>query len=103
MDINKRINELKQDFKSNAILRAEWDSIRDSEAYRKISELVFLESAASLSKVGAAEHDIVAARRLFKHQSVQEVFQALNQVHIPELESVPIPPAWDHISTNEAE
>ena len=95
MDINKRISELKQEFKSNANLRYEWDTIRNSEAYRKISELVFLESAASLSKVGAAEHDIVAARRLFKHQSVQEVFQALNQVHIPDPEPVPIPPGWD--------
>jgi hypothetical protein len=103
MDINKRITELKQEFKSNANLRYEWDTIRNSEAYRKISELVFLESAASLSKVGAAEHDIVAARRLFKHQSVQEVFQALNQVHIPEPESVPIPPAWEHINVDEAQ
>ena len=98
MDIKKRIAELKQDFKSNAILRHEWDTIRHSVAYNKISELVFLTSCDALSKVSSAQHDIVAARELFKHQAVQEVFRALNEVHIPEPEKTPIPAAWEHIT-----
>ena len=98
MDVKKRIAELKLDFKSNAILRAEWDSIRNSVAYRKISELVFLESCDALSKVSSAQHDIVAARELFMHQAVQKVFRALNEVHIPEPEQTPIPAAWEHIT-----
>ena len=98
MDIKKRIAELKQDFKSNAILRAEWDAIRHSVAYGKISKLVFLTSADALSKVSSAQHDIVAARELFKHQAVQEVFRSLNETHIPEPEQTPILPAWEHIT-----
>jgi len=73
MNIQNRINKIKDEFKSNAALRAEWETVVQSESYSKICELVYLEAtvrAAQSSPI--AEHDAMAARKLFKLQAVQD-------------------------------
>lgn len=97
MNIEKRIENLKNEFKANVALRAEWESILQSESYSKVCELVYLSStlkAAAATPI--AEHDAMASRKLFKLQAVQEVLKELSTAHIPVADVKPLPDAWDH-------
>jgi hypothetical protein len=97
MNIQNRINKIKDEFKSNAALRAEWETVVQSESYSKICELVYLEAtvrAAQSSPI--AEHDAMAARKLFKLQAVQETLKSLSEAHYPQATVSELPDGWDH-------
>lgn len=97
MNIQKRIAKLKKEFESNALLRSEWETIINGEAFSKVSELVYLEAsqaAAGIPSLG--EHDTMASRRLFKLQAVQETLRSLTEAHFPEKKPEPLPMEFEH-------
>ena len=67
----------------------------NSDAYKKVSKLVFLE-ACDATQAQMGEHTAIAERRTFKAQSAQEVLARFHTVHIPVGKPQQLPGEWEH-------
>jgi len=97
MNPKARIKQLRQIFKDDQILRAQWQEILSSQAWQTISELVFLEAAADAASAQVAEHDVMVARKAFVLKGVEMAIDRLTTAHIPQQEIQQMPEQWSHI------
>lgn len=95
MNIKKRIETLRKEVTEDTLLRQQWDLVLQSDAFKKISELIFLE-ACDATQAQLGEHTAISERRTFKAQSAQEVLARFHTAHIPVEKPVALPGEWEH-------
>ena len=92
-------SELRERFLESPEHRVFWNQFVASETYKMVTGIIRQSAIEAATCASLDEHDVVAARRGFKFQAVEEVLRDLAVAgHMPsKLPQDPVP--WAHIGT----
>lgn len=89
--------ELRKQWETSSILKAEWDAVVNSKAWKFVRQMIELEETERAETYETLHGDPVLARNLAGLKSVRRALNALENACVPEPVAAPLPEEFSHL------